>query len=116
MKIKLLLTGGTIDKQYNELTAEMDYVDTHIHDMLRQARSRVDVDIEQLMLVDSLDISEAQRQLILEKCRTSAADKLIITHGTDTIVQTAELLGGGAGYSQDHSAGRFHDSLRLQRL
>jgi L-asparaginase len=95
MQIKLLLTGGTIDKQYNYLTAEMDYVNTHIRQMLKQARSRVDLDIEQLMLLDSLEITETQRQQIVERCLASQTNKVVVTHGTDTIVQTAKKLAGG---------------------
>lgn len=93
MKIKLLLTGGTIDKQYNELTGEFDYTETHIHEALKQGRCRADVDIEQLMLTDSLDMTDSQRQVVLNACVNAAEDRLVITHGTDTMAQTAELLG-----------------------
>jgi len=93
MKIKLFLTGGTIDKRYDELTGELNYTKTHIRDMLNQARCRVDLDIEELMLIDSLDITEDQRQQILQACINSPADRIMITHGTDTIVKTAQLLG-----------------------
>ncbi len=93
MKIKLIVTGGTIDARYNYLKAKVDYHETHLKDMLQQGRVRLDIATEQLMLKDSGDISDEQRQQILEKCRTSEADKIIITHGTDTMVQTAEFLG-----------------------
>jgi L-asparaginase len=93
MKIKLFLTGGTIDKRYDELTGELNYTKTHVQEMLSQARCRVDLDIEELMLVDSLDITEDQRQQILQACSNSPADRIMITHGTDTIVKTAQLLG-----------------------
>lgn len=93
MRIKLFLTGGTIDKRYNELSGNMDYTKTHIQGMLNQARSRADIDIEELMLLDSLDITEDQRQQILKACTTALEDKILITHGTDTIVETAQLLG-----------------------
>ena len=94
MQIKLLLTGGTIDKRYNELTGELDYTETHVQKMLSQARSRVDLDIEELMLIDSLDITDAQRQQILQACNNvSGGGRILITHGTDTIVETAQLLG-----------------------
>ncbi len=92
MKIKLLITGGTIDKRYNELTAELDYDKTRIQNMLDEARSRADIDIEQLMLLDSLDITEDQRQQILQAVVNASEENIIITHGTDTMVKTAELL------------------------
>lgn len=93
MQIKLLLTGGTIDKRYNELSGDMDYSETHIRQMLDQGRCRLDIDIEQLMLLDSLDITDERRQQILEACQNSQQDRIVITHGTDTIVETAQLLG-----------------------
>ncbi len=93
MQIKLFLTGGTIDKRYNELSGDMDYDKTHVNEMLSQARSRLDIEIEELMLLDSLDITETQRQQILRSCDDAEQDKIIITHGTDTIVETAQLLG-----------------------
>jgi len=68
MQIRLLLTGGTIDKRYNLMTAEMDYDKTHIQEMLGQARSRVDLEVEELMLLDSMEITDTQRQQILQAC------------------------------------------------
>src|ERR1700756_1682807 len=93
MKIKLFITGGTVDARYNLLKAKVDYDKSHIADMLKQGRSKADIDLEELMLLDSGDITSEQRQLLLEKCKSADTDKIIITHGTDTMVQTAELLG-----------------------
>jgi L-asparaginase len=93
MKIKLFLTGGTIDKQYNLLAGDMDYQKTHIQQLIDQARSRVDLDIEELMLLDSLDMTDEQRQQILQACQNTPEDRILITHGTDTMVKTAQLLG-----------------------
>ncbi len=93
MKIKLLLTGGTIDKQYDEIKAELVFVDTHVYDMLKQARSTVDIEVDKLMLIDSLDIGSEQRQQILGKCKTSDEDRIVVTHGTSTLIETAEFLG-----------------------
>lgn len=93
MNIKLFLTGGTIDKKYNELTGELGFADTCVNDILKQARLTVELDIEQLMLVDSLGITDGQRQIILDACVNTQSDRIVITHGTDTMVQTAELLG-----------------------
>jgi L-asparaginase len=93
MPIKLFVTGGTIDARYNFLTSKVDYKETHVHDMLRQARCRVEIAIEQLMLVDSNDMTAEQRQSTLEACRNAKEEKILISHGTDTMVETARLLG-----------------------
>jgi L-asparaginase len=93
MKIKLFITGGTIDARYNLLKAKVDYDKSHIAEMLKQGRSKVEIDLEQLALIDSGDISDEQRKLMLDKCRAEETNKIIITHGTDTMVQTAEFLG-----------------------
>jgi L-asparaginase/Glu-tRNA(Gln) amidotransferase subunit D len=95
MTIKLLVTGGTIDARYNYLKALVDYDVSHIKNMLEQGRARVDIDIEQLMLLDSGNITDDQRQQILEKCTEASPEKIIVTHGTDTMVQTAKFLAGG---------------------
>ncbi len=92
MSIKLLLTGGTIDKAYNESNGELHFVDTHIPEILQQGRNRSEIEIEQLMLKDSLEMTEADRHLIAAACSDSKQDKILITHGTDTIVATAKSL------------------------
>lgn len=93
MKTKLFITGGTIDARYNYLKAKVDYDKTRINEMLAQGRSRVDVDVEQLMLIDSVDITDEERQKILDKCKSAEERKIVITHGTDTLVETAKFLG-----------------------
>lgn len=79
---------------YNYLKAKLDYGKSHIEALLKQGRARVDIDIEQLMLVNSGDISDDQRHMILKKCQQSGADRVVITHGTGTMVETAKFLGG----------------------
>jgi len=93
MPIKIILTGGTIDKHYNESNGELDFVDTHIPEILKIGCNRADVIIEQVLLKDSLDMGDADRQQILQSCIASSENKILITHGTDTIVETAKVLG-----------------------
>jgi L-asparaginase len=92
-KIKLFITGGSIDKRYNEISERMVLDKTHIPKMLEISRVRLNITTEELMLVDSLDIKEPQRQKILEACQNEKAKHSVITHGTSTIVETAKLLG-----------------------
>lgn len=94
-RIQIFVTGGTFDKEYNELTGELFFKDTHIRDMLRLGRCRLNVGVETLMMIDSLQMTVADRQLILEKCRASEASRIVITHGTDTMEQTGAVLGKG---------------------
>jgi L-asparaginase len=94
-QIQLFVTGGTFDKEYNELTGELFFKQTHIADMLRLGRCRLDVTVETLMMIDSLEMTDAGRQLILERCSAAAADRIVITHGTDSMEHTATELGRG---------------------
>lgn len=93
MSIKILITGGTFDKEYNEINGTLYFKDTHIHEMLRLGRCRLDINLSRTMMIDSLDMTDADRQLILENCRKAPEDKIVITHGTDTMVETAGVLG-----------------------
>ena len=93
MTIKVLVTGGTFDKEYMELTGDLIFKNTHIHEMLKLARCKLDVKIRTLMMIDSLEMTEYHRSIILEKCRNSKEDKIVITHGTDTMTKTAKLFG-----------------------
>ena len=93
--IRILVTGGTFDKEYNELTGELFFQRTHAGDMLRLGRCLLDVEIETLMMIDSLQMTDADRGHILERCRTVAERRIVITHGTDTMAETAAVLGAG---------------------
>ena len=91
--IRILVTGGTFDKEYDELSGELYFKDTHVPEMLRLGRSGLDVEMRALMMVDSLDMSDADRANILEHCRSSPRERILITHGTDRMEVTARLLG-----------------------
>jgi L-asparaginase len=90
--IRIIVTGGTFDKKYDELNGTLSFRDTHVNEMLRLGRSRVDVVVETLMMMDSLDMTDDDRRRIVECCRTCRESRLLITHGTDTMVETARAV------------------------
>lgn len=94
-RIRILVTGGTFDKEYNELTGELFFQRTHVADMLRLGRSHLETEIETLMMIDSLQMTDDHRRLILDRCRACAEQRIVITHGTDTMENTAAALGPG---------------------
>jgi len=93
MKIKILVTGGTFDKEYNELTGELYFKKTHVYGILKLGRTEVETNVQTLMMIDSQDMTDSHRNLILETCINSDESKIIITHGTDTMEITAKILG-----------------------
>lgn len=93
MTIKIFVTGGTFDKEYNELKGELYFKRTHVHEMLRLGRCRTHVDIKTLMMIDSLFMTYADRKRILSNCKKAKEKRMIITHGTDTMEVTARFLG-----------------------
>ena len=92
MNIKIFVTGGTFDKEYNELEGTLFFKESHLPEMLKLARSKLKIDINTLMMIDSLDMTDANRKIILEKCKKTKEDKILITHGTDTMIETAKVL------------------------
>ncbi|RYZ30657.1 MAG: asparaginase [Chitinophagaceae bacterium] len=92
MSIRIFITGGTFDKEYNELTGQLYFNDSHLPEMLDLGRNLVAVEVRTLMMVDSLEMTNDDRELIAEHCKKSKEDKIIITHGTDTMAETAKLL------------------------
>jgi len=93
MAIRIFVTGGTFDKEYNELDGTLYFKNTHLQEMLDLGRCKVKVDVRTLMMVDSLEMTDADRHLIVEQCRKTKEDKIIITHGTDTMEVTGKVLG-----------------------
>ena len=94
--IRIFVTGGTFDKTYDEIRGRLTFGDTHLPEMLRLGRSRVDVSIRTLMMVDSLDMSAADRELIVRSCAQCEERRIVVTHGTDTMVETARAIAAGA--------------------
>ncbi len=92
MAIRIFVTGGTFDKKYDELTAKLVFEESHLPEMLRLGRCRLDVSIRTLMMIDSLDMTDADRAIIVESCRACAETQIVVTHGTDTMVETARAL------------------------
>ena len=92
MAIRIFITGGTFDKEYNEITGELYFKDTHMSELLKLGRCRTTVEIRTLMMIDSLEMTDTDRELIANNCLQAKEDKIIITHGTDTMADTARLL------------------------
>lgn len=92
MAIRIFVTGGTFDKEYNELNGELYFKNTHLHDLLELGRNKVTVVITTLMLIDSLEMTGKDREAILQQCVNCSENKIIITHGTDTMTETAKML------------------------
>lgn len=92
LRIQVFVTGGTFDKAYNELNGNLFFKETHLHEMLHLGRSNLDLSITTLMMKDSLDFVEADRANIASACNTTDAQRIVITHGTDTMTTTALYL------------------------
>lgn len=90
--IQIFVTGGTFDKEYNLITGELFFKDTHLPKMFDRGRCTLEIDIKTLMMVDSLEMTEADREIILHNCQKAQASEIIITHGTDRMVETARAL------------------------
>ncbi len=92
MNIKIFVTGGSFDKEYNELKDKLYFKDTHVPEMLTLGHASVPVDIETLMMLDSLDMKLKDRKRIAERCLEASEQHILITHGTDTMIETARVL------------------------
>jgi L-asparaginase len=92
MAIRIFITGGTFDKEYNELNGQLYFKDTHLHDLLELGRNKAEVEIRTLMMVDSLEMTDEDRELIVHQCNNADEDRIVITHGTDTMSDTARIL------------------------
>lgn len=90
--IQVFVTGGTFDKEYNYITGKLYFKDTHLNEMFERGRCRLPINVRTLMMVDSLEMRQEDREIIVHNCRRSEHDRIIITHGTDRMVKTAEYL------------------------
>lgn len=91
-EVQIYVTGGTFDKEYDFITGELYFKDTHLQEMFERGRSTVSIDVKTLMMVDSLEMTDADREIVIHNCLSTKLNKIIITHGTDTMVETAKLL------------------------
>ena len=92
MPVRILITGGTFDKEYDEITGKLYFKDTHMREILDLGRSKLEVKIRTLMLVDSLDMTNDDRDVILDNCRRVSENQIVITHGTDTMTETGKVI------------------------
>ena len=92
MQVRILVTGGTFDKEYDELTGALFFRDTHVDEMLRLGRARLELSIETAMMIDSLDMDDDGRARIVARCAAAPERAIVVTHGTDTMVETARAL------------------------
>lgn len=92
MAIRIFVTGGTFDKEYNELNGELFFKDTHLHEMLKLGRCKAPIDIRTLMMIDSIYLNDEDRELIAQNCLKCDENQIVITHGTDTMVETAQVI------------------------
>src|SRR3954467_12164384 len=92
MAIRILVTGGTFDKEYNERTGALYFKDTHLAEMLQLGRSRVEVTIRTVMMIDSMEMTNPDRALIVQNCLQAPEERIVITHGTDTMTETAAAV------------------------
>lgn len=94
-RIRVFVTGGTFDKEYDELRGTLYFKQTHLPEMLKLGRCKLDVAVDTLMMIDSLEMSDADRARIVTSCRDCAESRIVVTHGTDTMVDTARALAQG---------------------
>lgn len=92
MSIRVFITGGTFDKEYDEIHGRLFFTDSHLPEMLARGRCRLDLSIRTLMMIDSLDMTEADREVVAQNCLTCPESRVVITHGTDTMVETAAAI------------------------
>ena len=106
MTLRIIITGGTFDKRYNAIRGQLDFKDTHLPDIIEQVRVRLPVELELNQMIDSLDMRDADRLSILDACRQAGEDRIVITHGTDTMAETAAVIGQAVASGDAALAGK----------
>ena len=94
MTLRIIITGGTFDKQYDAIRGQLTFKDTHLPDIIKQVRSSVPIELEINQMVDSLDMQDENRQRVLGACRKAHEKMIVVAHGTDTMPEAA----AGAGW------------------
>jgi hypothetical protein len=115
MPIRIFVTGGTVDKEYNELNGQLFFGDTHLPEMLSRSRHTLDVSVETLMMIDSLLMTQEDRDLIAAECRKAKEDRIVITHATDTMPRDGQSP-ARPGPQKNNCADRRYDPLYLRQL
>ena len=115
MQIRILVTGGTFDKKYDELTGKLFFQDTHVQEMLRLGRARLQLSVETAMMIDSLEMDDAGRAQIVARCRAAVERAIVVTHGTDTMVETARAVAAFANSSAPEAAGVSGKTVETHR-
>ena len=90
--VRVFVTGGTFDKEYNLITGKLYFKDSHLNEMFNRGRCTVDVRVRTLMMLDSLEMTDSDRDLIVSNCKGAEENDIVITHGTDTMTKTASVL------------------------
>ena len=93
MALRIIITGGTFDKQYDAIRGQLTFKDTHLPDIIERVRCSLPIALESNQMVDSLDMLDENRQRVLAACRKADEELIVITHGTDTMAETAAVLG-----------------------
>lgn len=96
MSMRIIATGGTFDKHYNELDGTLGFAESYLPELIKRARITLPVEVEILPLLDSLDMQEADRERVLASCKAAAEKCIVIVHGTDTMKETAAVLATGS--------------------
>jgi L-asparaginase len=106
MSLRIIITGGTFDKRYDALRGQLTFKDTHLPDIIEQVRTSFPIALELNQMVDSLDMQDANRQSVLDACRRASEQRIVITHGTDTMAETAAVLGQACCAGETALAGK----------
>jgi L-asparaginase len=96
MSLRIIATGGTFDKHYNELNGTLGFAHSHLPEVIARSRITMPLQLDVLPLLDSLDMQDADRARVLASCAASAERAIVIVHGTDTMKETAAVLGAAA--------------------